>query len=109
MTGLAVIISTSSSIMIGFIELPSISSLTSFSGGSPAFRQVACRAKQARGAIDDTAEHADMLEMEEDREDLELSDIIDSGDEVVLIIDGRRESGGRDSMLSMVHLFMLVR
>lgn len=64
--------STSSSIIIGFITLPSISSLTNFKGGSPAFRQVACRAKQARwGAVVEDVETVEMEETDEDREDRE--------------------------------------
>lgn len=59
---------------------------------NPAFRQVACRAKQARGASDEDVETVDTEETEDAREDREWSDIIDSGldesYELALPIDG---------------------
>lgn len=97
---------------MGQETVPSVSSLTSLSGGSPALRQVACRAKQARfGAMDEVVETVEMEEMEDDREDREWSDIIDSGLELYELadtIDGRRiragalgQSGWRVSKLAI--------
>jgi hypothetical protein len=96
MSGGLDMISTSSLslMMIGLRTDPSFSSNTG-GIGSPAFRHVACRAKQARGgATDEDVETVDTDEIEEAREDLDRSDTIDSGLErvdVVLAIDGRRE------------------
>ena len=95
MTGLDTI-STSSSITIGFVQVPSFSSLTSLRGGSLTLRQVAWRAKQARcGASDAVVETVEMEEMDDARDDLERSVIIDSGDEpyeFILMIEGRRDN-----------------
>ena len=84
---------------MGFSAVPSFSSVKVAGGmGSLAFRQVACRAKQARfGAIDVVDETVEIEEIDEAREDRDRSDIIDSGLErvdAVLDIDGRREVGG---------------
>lgn len=93
--------SLSSSMRMGFVALPSFSSLTSFRGGRPTFRHVAWRAKQARcGASDECVETVEMEEMDEDLDDRELSDMSDSGldpEEVVLMIEGLRESETRRS------------
>lgn len=92
----------SSSITIGFVMVPSFSSLASQRGKSPAFRQVACRARQARcGATDEFDETVEIEETDEDRDERELSVIIDSGldpKESMLIVEGRRVNGKRISM-----------
>ena len=62
--------------------------------GSLAFRQVACRAKQARfGANDEVDETVETDEIDDALEDRERSVIIDSGLERDDAIDGRREMG----------------
>ena len=97
-------ISTSSEITIGLFAVPSFSSATVAGGmGNLAFRQVACRARQARlGANDEVDETVEIEEIDEAREDRDRSDIIDSGlerAEVALAIDGRRDGGGRLSLV----------
>lgn len=82
---------------MGLLAVPSFSSGTVAGGtGSPALRQVACRAKQARfGAIDEVDETVDTEDIDEAREDRDRSDIIDSGLDLVdaaLVIEGRREA-----------------
>ena len=97
--------SPSSEITIGFVAVPSFSSTTVAGSGSPAFRQVACRAKQARcGAIDETEAAVEIEEMDEARDDRDLSEIIDSGLERVdaaLAIDGRLEFGRKPAKVSI--------
>lgn len=118
MTGLDTI-STSSSMMIGLIALPSVSSLTNLDGSNPALRQVAWRAKQARcGAIDEYEDAVETEEIDDERDNLELSDTIDSGldpVEPMLMIDGRLVAVYLGSKLGMpagfeskMHRFMLV-
>ena len=81
---------------IGLVAVPSFSSGTG-GMGSPAFRQVACRAKQARfGAIDEVDETVEMEEIEDARDCVDRSDTIDSGLERVdaeLARDGRLDVG----------------
>ena len=89
-------ISRSSAMTIGFVRLPSFSSATVAGGiGSLALRHVACRAKQARlSAEDEVDETVDMEEMDDAREDRDLSEIIDSGlerEDVMLAAEGRRD------------------
>ena len=97
MSGLQTI-SESSTMMIGLVAVPSFSSATVVGGiGNLAFRQVACRAKQARfGANDEVDETVEIEEIDEAREDRDRSEIIDSGlerEDATLAIDGRREAG----------------
>ena len=79
------------------MTVPSFSSTTG-GIGSPALRQVACRARQARfSAVDEVDETVDREEMDDAREDPDRSDIIDSGlerEDAMLATDGRRESKG---------------
>ena len=98
MSGL-VVISISSAMTIGFIDVPSFSSATVAGGmGNLALRQVACRAKQARlGATDEVEDTVDIEEMDDARDDRDRSDIIDSGlerEDARLATDGRREAKG---------------
>jgi hypothetical protein len=88
--------------MMGFLNDPSFSSTTVATGiGSLALRQVACRAKQARGgATDEVVETVDTEEIEDARDERERSEIMDSGLEKTdaeLAIEGRREYGGNIS------------
>lgn len=64
-------ISTSSSMTMGFVTVPACSSLIGFDDSNPAFRHVACRAKQARGAKDEAVETVDTEETEDERDDRE--------------------------------------
>lgn len=93
-------ISVSSVMSMGFVAVPSLSSATVAGGiGSPALRQVACRAKQeARcGADDEVEETVDMEEIDDAREDRDRSDIIDSGlerEDATLAPEGLRDANG---------------
>lgn len=66
--------------------------------GSLALRHVACRAKQARfGANEEVEETVDIEEIEDAREDRDLSEIMDSGlerEDVTLARDGLRDPNG---------------
>ena len=97
------IISTSSPMTMGFAADPSFSSLTTAGmAGSPAFRHVACRAKQARfGAIDEVVETVVIDEMDDAGEERVLSESMDSGlePEDAVLVDGRREDRLNLSML----------
>ena len=82
--------------IIGFVHVPSFSSLTSLRGGSLTLRQVAWRAKQARcGANDAYVETVDVEEMDDERDDREWSVIMDSGEEpydAILVTEGCRDN-----------------
>jgi hypothetical protein len=103
-------ISASSAMTMGLASDPSCSSFTAAGRGSLTFRQVACRAKQARGfgASDEVVETVEMDEIEDALDERERSEIIDSGlepDDAVLI-DGRRDAGcaSEPGYTSMAHL-----
>jgi len=104
MTSGLVTISVSSAITIGFVAEPAFSSITIDEGiVSLAFLHVAWRAKQARwGAPVEVDEAVDTEEIDEARDDVERSEIIDSGlerVEVTLAIDGLREENVKLSLL----------
>lgn len=90
---------------IGLLAVPSFSSITVAGRGNPAFRHVACRAKQARfGASDEVEDTVETEHIDEAREDRDRSDIIDSGLERVeaaLAIDGRLELGRNPEKVSI--------
>lgn len=98
MSGLETI-SVSSVMTMGFVTVPSLSSAKVAGGiGSPALRQVACRARQARcGADDEVEETVDMEEIDDAREDRDRSEIIDSGlerEDATLAPEGLRDANG---------------
>lgn len=87
---------------IGLFTVPSFSSITVAGSGSPTFRHVACRAKQARfGAIEEVEDTVEMEEIDDAREDLDRSDSGLDRVEAVDMTDGRLELGGKPGNVSI--------